>query len=472
MNVLLVRPPSPYQNAELLSHTQPLNLAYLAAWLRQKGHNVILADYETEPYSPELFNLLIADYHPEMVGVSCMTPTIRSGAMLCKQVKKCSSEIMTVVGGSHSNALPLETLREFPEFDVLVYGEGEETLGELCDAITNAVDFENVRGLAFRKGDKLVLNPSRPLLDLDSLPLPARDLLSDMNQPGHFVRGFSNSVRSTELYTSRGCPFGCSFCAIQSVFGRQYRFRSLESIAEEIGVLAREYRINHLVIADDTFTLEPGRAEGICKILTDSGIGAWNCDTRVSSVTPYLLKVMKQSGCQKVAFGVESGSQRIMDLVGKKITVEQVKNAVIWAKEAGIKHVEGNFIIGADPSETAADFEMTRQMIAGLPWTFISVAIIVPYPGTPVYEKMKAAGQIDKGADWDDFVMFGALPSWHTDHFSATQLLQMQKQLTRQFYLRPSYIARQLCGIRSWRDLKYWVSAGSSYLTWYFTGKI
>lgn len=472
MNVLLVRPPSQFQKAELLSHTQPMNLAALAAWLRQRGHAVALADYEADLFTPDSFARLLDEFKPLLVGVSCMTPSVRNGSDICALVKRRNPEIVTVVGGAHANALPRETLSEFPAFDYAVYGEGEETLSELCEAITHASGADSLLGIAFRRGDEVVLNPPRPLLDMESLPLPARDLLPGMAQTGHSTRGFANSLRSTELYTSRGCPFGCSFCAIQAAFGRQYRFRSLESIAEEIRVVTSDYHVNHLVIADDTFTLERSRAEGVCDMLAGSGIGSWNCDTRVTSVTPELLKIMKRSGCQKVAFGVESGSQRIMDLVGKKITVEQVKNAVYWAKEAGIRHVEGNFIIGADPSETAADLELTRRMITGLPWTFVSVAIIVPYPGTPVYEKMKSAGHIDEGADWNDFVMFGAEPRWRTDTFSAAQLLQLQKRLTRQFYLRPSYIARQLSGIRSWSDLKYWVSAGSSYLTWYFTGKI
>lgn len=472
MNVLLVRPPSPLQNSDLLSHTQPMNLAYLAAWLRNHGHKVALADYETEPYSPESFSGLLDVFRPGVVGVSCMTPSVRSGAMICAQVKKAGSGIVTVAGGAHLNAVPQETLREFPEFDFAVYGEGEETLSELCGAIEEAAGVHNILGIAYRQGDDVVLNPPRPLLNLDSLPLPARDLLKGMSQTGHSSRGFANTLRSTELYTSRGCPFGCSFCAIQATFGRKCRYRSLDLISEEIKAVTRDYSINHLVIADDTFTLDAGRAEAVCALLAGSGIDSWNCDTRVSSITPDLLKTMKRSGCQKVAFGVESGSQRIMDLVGKKITVEQVKNAVFWAKEAGIRHIEGNFIIGADPSETSTDIELTRRMIIGLPWTFVSVAIIVPYPGTPVYRKMKDAGQIDAGASWDDFVMFGAEPRWRTDSFSSSQLLQIQKRLTRQFYLRPSYIARQLSTIRSWNDLKYWVSAGSSYFTWYFTGKV
>jgi len=180
---------------------------------------------------------------------------------------------------------------------------------------------------------------------------------------------------------------------------------------------------------------------------------------------------MKRCGCEKVAFGVESGSQRLLDLIGKGITVEQVRNAVYWAKQAGIKHIEGNFIIGCDPSETAEDLEKTRELITSLPWTFVSVAVIVPYPGTPIREQMLSAGLIDRDIGWEDYVIFGKRPGWRTEHFSAGDLLQHQRSLTRTFYLRPSYVLSRLASIRSSEELVYWTTAGISYVKWYLAGK-
>jgi radical SAM superfamily enzyme YgiQ (UPF0313 family) len=158
-------------------------------------------------------------------------------------------------------------------------------------------------------------------------------------------------------------------------------------------------------------------------------------------------------------------------LIGKKIKVEQVRDAVYWAKDAGIKHIEGNFIIGSDPSETMEDFEMTRKLVMSLPWTFVSITVIVPYPGTPIYNSMKAKNQIHV-FDWDDYVMFGRIPKWETDNFSPQKLLSLQKKLSREFYLNPKYIAKQLMSIRSWSDANYWFSAGTAFLRYYFTGKI
>jgi radical SAM superfamily enzyme YgiQ (UPF0313 family) len=176
---------------------------------------------------------------------------------------------------------------------------------------------------------------------------------------------------------------------------------------------------------------------------------------------------MKLSGCQKIAFGVESGSQRILDLNGKGLTTEQVASAVHWAREAGIRYIEGNFIIGSHPAETMDDIQQTRRLLRSLPWSFVSIAVITPYPGTMVYDLMKEQGLLHKNIQWEDFMMFGATPRWETIHFSAKDLLNLQKKLTREFYLRPDYIMKRLLSVKSWQDAFFWISSGGAYLKWY-----
>jgi anaerobic magnesium-protoporphyrin IX monomethyl ester cyclase len=470
--ILLCRPPDQQQDSALLSHTRPMNLAYLAAVLRTAGFDVVIVDYETIPYSAQLLQQVVQRHRPMVAALTCTTPTVTSAAQLAAAIKSCAPEVTTVVGGAHASALPKQTMQEFPAFDFLVFGEGEMTLLELCIRLRDGGQHEDIKGLVFRVDEVLIETESRPLItDLDSIPFPARDVIDYTSQAGHSSRGFSNKLLSTELFTSRGCPFGCSFCAIQATFGRSVRFRDPLFIEDEVQRMVQEHDFNHIVIADDTFTLQPDRAATISEILGRSKITSWNCDTRVNTVSLELLKTMKRCGCEKVAFGVESGSQRILDLIGKGITVEQVRNAVYWAQQASIKHVEGNFIIGCDPSETAEDLEQTRQLIRSLPWTFVSVAVIVPYPGTPVREQMLSAGLIDSAAGWDDYVIFGKRPGWRTEHFSADDLVQMQRSLTRSFYLRPSYILSRLASIRSPGEVEYWTTAGVAYLKWYLTDK-
>lgn len=473
MKLLLVRPPDPLQDVALLSHTRPMNLAYLAGYVREAGFDVVLADYEIEPYTDAGFAALLEEHKLAVVGVSCMTPTIRNGARICAAAKAFDSRIVTVVGGSHANGLPVGTMREFPSFDYLVQGEGEETLRELCTAIRDGGEVGGIKGLVCRCGETIVQNPPRPLIeDIDTIPFPARDLIRYDQQAGHFTRGFSNVIPSTEFFTSRGCPVGCTFCAIKATFGTEVRFRNLVCIEDEVEHIVKHYPFRHLVIADDTFTLKKDRAIEMCDIFRKHGIVSWNCDTRVSGLSRELLVAMKNSGCLKVAFGVESGSQRVLDLVHKQIRVEQVAEAVRLTREAGIPHVEGNFIIGSDLSETLEDIEMTRELIKSVPWTFISVTVIVPYPGTQVYTSMKDRRYIDSDAAWEDFVMFGRTPKWRTDNFSSAELVRLQKRLNDDFYLRFSYIAKQLFAVRSWHDVRYWCSAGATYLRWHLTGRV
>jgi radical SAM superfamily enzyme YgiQ (UPF0313 family) len=470
--IVLFRPPDPLQDSALLSHTRPMNLAYLAAVLRTAGFDVTIIDYETTPFSERHLQQVLSALRPAVAGISCTTPVITSAARLAGAIKASAPQTVTVIGGSHASALPEDTMTEFPAFDYLVVGEGETTLLELCLRIRDGGNDSAIDGLVFRSAGVVTRTAPRRLIDdLDTIPFPARDLIDYSAQAGHSSRGFSNKLHSTELFTSRGCPVGCSFCAIQATFGRSVRFRDPAFIEEEISRMVREQNFNHAVIADDTFTLLPDRAAAICEILSRSSIESWNCDTRVNTVSLELLKTMKRCGCEKVAFGVESGSQRMLDLIGKGITIEQVRNAVYWAKQAGIKHIEGNFIIGCDPSETYADLEETKKLITSLPWTFVSVAVIVPYPGTPVRERMLSAGLIDREVNWEDYVIFGKRPGWRTEHFSADELLQQQRSLTRSFYLKPSYIMSRLASIRSWSELQYWATAGSSYLKWYVSGR-
>lgn len=472
MKILLIRPPDPLQHATLLSHTKPLNLAYIAAYMIKNGFNVKIVDYEIEPFSDKSFFQLLKDYQAAVIGVSCMTPTIKNGALICRLAKQFDSSIKTVVGGVHASGLPIRTMEEFPSFDYLVYGEGEVTFHELCLRLQDSADASGIDGIVYRDNAEIIRNNPRELIeDLDSLPFPARSLLDFNMQAGHSARGFSNKISSMELFTSRGCPVGCTYCAIQVTFGNKVRFRKTSFLEEEIKQSVLEHKFDHVIIADDTFSLKEERAFQICDILSRTNIKSWSCDTRVNNVTKRLLFAMKESGCQKVAFGVESGSQRIIDLIGKKISIEQVKDAVHWAKEAGIKHIEGNFIIGSDISETMEDIEMTKKLITSLPWTFVSVTIIVPYPGTPIYKLMKEKKLLNVEA-WEDFVMFGKLPKWNTEHFSPTELFQLQKQLTKAFYLNPKYIINQLLSIRSLTDVHYWVSSGLAYFKWYLTGKV
>jgi len=469
--VVLLRPPDPMGMVDVLSHVLPTNLGYIASYLLREGVEVEIWDYEQERFSAVEFLHKLQEASPQVVGISCMTPTIINGHHVASLVKKHFPNIVTVVGGAHSSAMPEETLSEFPNFDLVVNQEGEATFLELCQRVSEGGGFEGMMGITRRDGEEFVREDSRPFIpDLDDIPFPARELYHNPNRfRGHSSRGFSNSLNSTEIFTSRGCPYKCTFCAIVATFDRTVRFRSPDNVIEEVKEVKKRYDIEHIVIADDTFGLKKGRIEELCEGFGGLGLNSWNCDTRVDSVDRNTLQLMKESGCTKVAFGIETGSERVIALNEKKIDLDRVRAAVRWANEAGIKNVEGNFIIGSHPDETLEDLEMTQKLIRELPLTFVSISIIVPYPGTPNFTTMKERGDIFS-EDWSNYVMFGQDPVWRTKHFEPKDLLQHQKRMNRTFYLNPRYMTRMLLRIRSLSELAYYAKMGKAFMKWTLGG--
>ena len=465
--VILIRPPDPMGMVDILSHVLPTNLGYIAAYAMKEGFDVKILDYEQEPFIGVDFLKKIEETSPGIIGFSCMTPTIVNGHKIATIIKKHFPEITTVVGGAHSSALPEQTLREFPNFDIVVFQEGEATFLELCERMKDGKDFVGVAGTTIREGDSVIKQKERPFIkNLDDIPFPARELYQTSQKfRGHSSRGFTNTLNSTEIFTSRGCPYKCTFCAIVATFKRTVRFRSPDIVFEEIKEVNKRFAIDHIVIADDTFGLKKGRIEALSEKFARTKLKSWSCDTRVDSVTRDSLKIMKASGCTKVAFGVETGSDRVIKLNEKKIDLHRVRQAIIWAKEAGIKHVEANFIVGSHPEETLEDLKKTQKLIKELDITFVSISVIVPYPGTPNYEIFKKNGFIYTD-DWSQYVMFGQAPKWRTKHFTPEELLKYQKKLNTSFYLNPRYMLKVLSRIRSLNELGYYIKSGRAFVKW------
>ena len=464
---ILLRPPDPMGMVDILSHTEPTNLGYLAAYSIQAGIDVDIWDYEQNAFIAKEFLEKVREVQPAVIGMSCMTPTIMNGHIIATLIKKHFPNIFVVVGGAHSSAIPVQTLEEFPHFDLVVNQEGESSFLEVLQHLKAGDKPSKIQGTTWRDGEDIVREESRGFIkELDDIPFPARQLYHDRNTlAGHSSRGFSNTMKSTEIFTSRGCPYKCSFCAIVATFNRSLRFRSIENVEAEVVEVKKNYGTDHVVIADDTFGLKSGLLEALCDVFTKHKISSWNCDTRVDAVDPESLRMMHKSGCTKVAFGVESGSPRLIALNEKKITPERVIAAVREAHEAGIKHIEANFIVGSHPDETYDDLMQTAALIRQLPISFISVSITVPYPGTPNFEYMKERNLIET-YDWSKYVMFGKAPRWRTVHFTSDDLLAYQKKLNRSFYLNPKYMLRMLGSIRSFSELRYYAKSGVAFVKW------
>lgn len=463
--VLLIRPPSVMRGSSFIASQFPLNIAGIAAILINNGYKVDIWDFDVEQFSENSFVKRLKVFNPAVVGISCYTPTIINGHKIASIVKKCMPDVLTVVGGPHVSALPKETLKEFDKFDIGVIGEGEETMLELMNKLAGGYIGENIAGIVYRKEGACYVTINRhPIKDFDKLPLPARQLLNLNLYKGQSHRGFSrNFLRITEIMTSRGCPNRCIFCASDIVMSDNVRFKSSNSVKYEIGECVDRYRFNHFTVSDDTFTLVEDRLYEICDEFARRKV-TWNCNGRVWPISKKMLLYMAKSGCIGITFGVESGSPRILKLIRKNITIEQIANAFRWSEESGIRLVEADIIIGSHPSETKEDINMTKGLLRKISPDIIMVSVAVPYPGTELYNIMKKDGHIFCGNRWDSFVLFGKKPSWKTDNFHPKELITMQKNMIFSFYFRPLYILRIFSKLKSVNEVIYWLRGGIEFL--------
>ena len=464
MKVLLIQPRGVKEVREEYVSTQfPMNLGYIAAALKNNGHVVRLLDFNVQNIDLAGY---ILQFSPAVVGLTAMTPAINAAGEIAKKIKGIDPKIIVVLGGVHASAMPIDTMNNFSGIDFLVYGEGEETVKELFRAIEGGRDFSGVPGIVYRKDGGLIKNPPRPLIkNLDEVLFPARDLV-DMSfyKKSHVSRGFSRKYQNIlELMTSRGCPNRCIFCAGHINYGASLRFRSFENIAAEMTECVKKYGINHISIEDDTFTLNRQLVERFCDFCKEHRL-TWNCNSRVNTVTFDLLKKMGESGCKKISFGVESGSPRILSLIKKGTTLEQVRNAFSLAKAAGIRYVEGTFILGCHIDETLEDIGMTKKLIWELLPDFVMLSVMCPFPGTEIYDDMRREGYLPENPNWDDFSFFIDREKYvRLRHITHAELNRIQRDVIKKYFTSPRYIWSQLKRMRSRSELSYFANLGVAY---------
>jgi len=446
MRVLLVSPKSTAWESR--KHL-PLGLGYLGAVLERAGHQVQVYDavVETEPLGQVLDRGKF-----DLVGVTAVTPLIYEAWEVAAQAKERGA--VTVLGGPHPTLLPDESL-ERPEVDIVVRGEGEETIVELVQALEEGTDLEGVLGISFKQG-KIVHKPSRPLSeDLDSLPFPAHHLFKIERytnlQP--ITDGLDPNARAYTIITSRGCPYGCIFCS-KAITGRTWRPRSPENVVAEWRWLVEDLGATEIGITDDVMTLDARRAKKICRLLIQEGLNHIPWITihgiRVNNIDEELLHLMKEAGCKRVGFGVESGSQRVLDYMKKGQTIEEVRRAFHWSKKAGLETM-GFFIFGM-PTETEETMEATIRLALELDPHLANFMIAAPYPGTELYEIILHEGNLFS-RDWRDFAIHDEKARFAIGEMTAELVERKWHEAYRRFYLRPSRILKRFFSLDTWRRL-------------------
>ena len=413
LRCILIDPPSMAVNistktgvkeaTEQLACSPPIGLAYVAAVLQRNGTDVKIIDAKSLNLSHKEVCEMVERENPDIVGVTVFTSQLRSALNMCQAVKEACPSTKVVVGGPHIHSEHREVIKKgFIDFCVRL--EGETTMLELVNAIWNGGELEKVKGITFKRGDEIVVNPDRPLVkDLDSLPFPARDLLPNDVYGG--IKGLEKGENYTLVSASRGCPFKCHFCAVPQFWSGQRR-RSAANILDELEHIVQAYNIRFLMFSDEEFVVNKKWAAEICQGMVERGLNkilAWSCSTRVDTVTQEILEAMKKANCEFIFYGIEFGNQRILDFANKKTTVPQIYEAIDMTRKAGISP-HGNFMIGY-PTETRDTIEDTITLARTLDLDHASFSIVIPFPGTRLYQYCQENDLLSTD-DWEQYSYF------------------------------------------------------------------
>ncbi|MEW6556600.1 MAG: radical SAM protein [Elusimicrobiota bacterium] len=406
---------------------------------------------------------IIKTKSPKYVGITAVTISIHNAAKLAQLIKAADSKIVTIIGGPHLTALPKETMNKFSSFDIGVIGEGEITIIELIKTLDEKHPLDKINGIIFRKNGTLTITNKREFVkNLSELPLPAWNLLSDMKKYRPAVASYKR-LPSTSIITTRGCTGKCTFCD-RSGFGEIIRGYSAEYILDMIKYLQEKYAIRDIRIMDDNFLLFRSKIVKVCKMIQEQKIDiTWSCLARVDMVYPDILKMIKMSGCWQIAYGIESGSQEILDILNKNITLEQIRRAIWLTKEAKIKTL-GYFMLG-NPKETEETIKATQKLIQELDLDDIKITFFTPYPGSKIFQTAKQYGTFN-----DDWKKLDANlePVFVPTGLTKEYLIKMQKNLLREFYLKPKTILSYLSRLNL-KQAKSLYSATKSFIGYTFS---
>jgi anaerobic magnesium-protoporphyrin IX monomethyl ester cyclase len=419
----------------------PLGITYIAAVLEKDGHFLSIIDLNVEKASLDEIRKRIRNF--DIIGITGMITEYQKVIDLINMARETSPFFKIILGGPLATTMPKELL-ELTQADFIVVGEGEKTTPILLKAIEQGTNLSKVKGIAFKQNGEVVLTPpASKITDIDSIPFPARHLL-DINKyiKNHFetfgykIEGFSE-IRSTNLISSRGCPYNCTFC-FKGMWGSKWRGRSAKNIVDEMEFLHDKYRINGFFFNDDTFVFDRKRVFDFAKLLKERNLEViWDCNGRVNLMQKDLLSAMYDAGCRGVAYGIESGNQQILKSLNKGITLEQVRQVVKWTKEAKLK-TAGYFMIGMlnDSKETIRD---TIAFAEELNLDFYGFSVTTPFPGTKLYDEAMEKGLVSIKRntaikEWDFDVNVNL-----TKDCSDEDILRFKSEIFKEFTLKKQF---------------------------------
>ncbi|MDP3110500.1 MAG: radical SAM protein [Thermodesulfovibrionales bacterium] len=437
----------------------PIGLASVAATAEKAGYEVSIIDGDAEQLTLDQTVQRIVDLSPDYVGSTVMTATMDITQIFYEKLKAKLPNITVIVGGPHVSALPEQTLRDSQKIDISVIGEGDETIVDILGALDRNADLKNVAGIAYRNNGQITITGTRlPIKDLSVLPLPAFHLLNYTLYRSYGWNKWVNGYRKPLgiIFTGRGCIGKCNFCAAHSVFGHGIRYFTIRQIKDQLDYLVNNWGIRVLYFQDDTFTANRKIVNEICDYIIEKGYNKRleiMVSSRVDTIHPPTLKKMREASVRWICFGVESGSQDILDRMNKHITIAQIKKAYALSREAGL-FIAGNFMLGnlGETRETAMD---TIRLACELDEEYASFAIAIPLPGTELYQYC-LDNNIPLPA-WNDFGSVNTPPIPLNESLSAEELMKLRDIAVNRFFKRPLYFLKLLTRMRAFSIIRDFV---------------
>lgn len=455
--IFLIYPSSPVLNREdrcqqptkellVIPPLPPTDLMYLASVAEKEGFEAKICDYSQ---GGDLVEDL-KEFKPDYLVVNVATPTLEHDLDALKIAKDILPNVVTIAKGAIFLTKSEDILKNHEALDIVIFGEAEDTLKEILQGV------EKPLGIYYREDGQIKFSGVRPFIDnLDEIPFPARHLVDNTI----YRRPDNNKVQAV-VKVARGCPFHCFFCLATPVSGAKVRRRSVENIVEELKECVEKYNITNFVFWSDIFNLDKNWTMALCQAIIDSGLKiTWSANTRADTADDEMAKMMYKSGCRLVSIGVESGSQYMLEKMGKKITLDDVRRTVKTFKDAKIR-IYNYFVIGL-PWESEETVEETIRFAIELDSDFISFYTATPLPGSRFYEYAKEHDLFDKETSFENAYFY---PAVNTHNLTRDRVFELHKSAIKRFYLRPLYILKMLTRIRSFAEVKSYFTAGINLL--------
>ena len=453
--ILFIYPPSPVLNREdrcqqptkellVIPPLPPTDLMYLASISEQCGLEAKIKDYSLGGNLIEDLN----SFQPDYLLANIATPTFKSDMEALALAKSILPNLIIIVKGAPFLLYNTNVVYEYPFIDYVILGEPELTLKEILEGVPN----NEILGICYQENMQGTKNALRPFNEnLDELPFPARHLVDN----SIYKRPDNGKIQAV-IKVSRGCPYHCFFCLATPVSGSKVRMRSAENIIEEIKECIEKYNIKNFLFWSDIFNFDREWTINLCKKIIDSGLKfTWSSNTRANTMDDDMAKLMYKAGCRLVSIGVESGSQEILNNIGKKITLDEIRNTVKIIKKNKIK-IYNYFVIGL-PWETEKTIKETIKFAIELESDFISFYTATPLPGTRFFAYAMMNKLVEGQLNFDNAYYY---PSIRAHELTKERIFELHKEAVKKYYLRPKFIIKTLLGLRTFTELKNYFLAG------------